>query len=240
VNNFSDVPVEVEGVNGVGLLGGVASLAGDGGGYCALLTSGQLDCWGYGGEGDLGNGLNSGSPVPVEVEGVNGVGLLGGVASLLGHAQGGGYCALLISGGVDCWGDGQLGQLGNGAYINSDIPVKVEGVDNVGLLGGVASLVTDRVGFCAQLTSGGLDCWGYGYDGELGNGGYSNSDVPVEVEGVNGVGQLVGSASLVGDVEPAGYCALFASGGVDCWGGGGDGELGSGRYSNSDVPVKVE
>ena len=35
--------------------------------------------------------------------------------------------------------------------------------------------------FCAIVQSGGLDCWGYGQDGELGNGAASNSDVPVAV-----------------------------------------------------------
>jgi hypothetical protein len=35
--------------------------------------------------------------------------------------------------------------------------------------------------FCSILSSGGVDCWGHGEDGELGNGGSSNSDIPVAV-----------------------------------------------------------
>jgi len=42
-----------------------------------------------------------------------------------------GYCALLATGGVDCWGKGALGELGNGTFYNtgakaSATPVVVE------------------------------------------------------------------------------------------------------------------
>ena len=70
--------------------------------------------------------------------------------------------------------------------------------------------------YCALLTSSGVDCWGYGYDGELGNGTFSESATPVAVEGVGGAGTLTGVTSLVGD--GSGYCALLTSGEVDCWG----------------------
>jgi hypothetical protein len=43
----SAVPVAVAETSGTGTLDGVASLATDGAGYCALLTSGNVDCWGW-------------------------------------------------------------------------------------------------------------------------------------------------------------------------------------------------
>jgi hypothetical protein len=36
-----------------------------------------------------------------------------------------GYCALLTTSHVDCWGDGFYGQLGDGATAQSDVPVAV-------------------------------------------------------------------------------------------------------------------
>jgi len=231
-NSNSNVPVAVEGVNGVGPLSGVANLVGGGESYCALLTSGGVDCWGIGFYGELGNGLTSDSNLPVEVEGVGGVGLLSGVASL--SSGGSGYCALLNSGGVDCWGSNSDGELGNGLTSDSDVPVEVEGVNGVGLLSGVASLSSGGIGQCAVLTSGGVDCWGRV---AFSNGIVSDSDVPVAVKGVNGVGLLSGVASLSSGVS--GYCALLTSGGVDCWGSNSDGELGNGLTSDSDVPVEV-
>ena len=76
-----------------------------------MLSSGGVDCWGYGADGELGNGIfyttgNEGSATPVEVEGVGGTGTLTGVTSLTSDSDG--YCSLLTSGGVDCWGDGRI------------------------------------------------------------------------------------------------------------------------------------
>jgi hypothetical protein len=226
------------------------------GGFCALLTSGGVDCWGLGDYGQLGDGTfyaGGGSSIPVEVEGVGGTGTLTGVTSVLGDGDGaygaGTYCALLTSGGVDCWGSGSNGTLGDGNFYASSpfgtaTPVEVEGVGGTGTLTGVTSLVTDTTGYCALLTSGGVDCWGYGYDGELGNGifyttGSDGSATPVEVEGVGGTGTLTGVTSPVGDGDKTGYCAVLTSGGVDCWGAGGQSALGDGSTSSSATPVEV-
>ncbi len=236
-NDGSAVPVQVEGVGGTGTLTGVTALEGD----CALLTSGGVDCWGYGGYGSLGDGQFDNSAVPVQVEGVGGTGTLTGVAAL---TDADGNCALLTSGGVDCWGHGELGELGDGQfYTSSDnfgsaVPVQVEGVGGTGTLTGVADLTDEYGGFCAVLTSGGVDCWGYGSDGELGDGQFVNSAVPVQVEGVGGTGTLNGVTALTDD--STGFCALLTSGGVDCWGEGGHGSLGDGQFVNSAVPVQVE
>ncbi len=54
-------------------------------------------------------------------------------------------------------------------------PVAVEGVGGTGTLTGATNLVSDSFGYCALLNSGGVDCWGYGEDGELGNGRFYTS-----------------------------------------------------------------
>jgi hypothetical protein len=255
----SATPVDVEGVGSSGTLTGVTSLVGEYLGFCALLTSGGVDCWGNDDNGNLGNGTFTESATPVTVEGVGGTGTLTGVTSLVGDGfqfVGEGYCALLTSGGVDCWGDGYYGELGNGTFYTSDgngssIPVTVEGVGGTGTLTGVSRLFSDYGSYCAQLTAGGVACWGNGENGELGNGTFYTSSpygsaTPVAVEGIGGTGMLTGVTSLIGnyfnDVEfvYGGYCALLTSGGVDCWGDGGGDVLGDGASSNSATPVAVE
>ena len=104
---------------------------------------------------------------------------------------------------MDCWGAGQAGALGDGAFAASAVPVEVEGVGGAGTLTGVTSLEGGLLGYCALLTSGGVDCWGDGYYGELGNGMYyttgnAGSATPVQVEGVGGTGTLTGVRSLAG------------------------------------------
>jgi len=232
--------------NGGATLGGVSSLTSDGGGYCALLISGAVDCWGYGSDGDLGNGTFTNSTTPAQVTGVGGTGTLSGVSSLTSDGTDlRGYCALLISGAVDCWGYGSDGELGNGTFYTtgnqgSATPVQVVGVGGTGILGGVSSLTSDEGGYCAVLISGGVDCWGVG--GDLGNGMDTSSDVPVQVSNIGGTGTLSGVSSLSGGGGD--YCALLTSGTVDCWGSGYFGQLGNGTFystgnQGSATPVQV-
>ena len=160
----------------------------------------------------------------------------------IGHS----YCALLNSGGVDCWGSGQNGELGNGSYANSTTPTPVSGVGGSGMLSGVVSLIGGDVeAYCALLTSGEVDCWGNGFNGDLGDGQPHplGSATPVQVEGAGGTGILSGVSSLASD--GTGYCAALTSGGADCWGYGYDGELGNGTFytagdDGSATPVQVQ
>ncbi|MDA8282513.1 MAG: RCC1 domain-containing protein, partial [Actinomycetota bacterium] len=134
---------------------------------------------------------NQGSATPVQVVGVGGTGLLSGVAKVVsdGYVVGGTICALLTSGNVDCWGYGAYGQLGNGSFTTTATPVQVVGIGGTGLLSGVAQVVSDGSSssaipgtFCALLTSGNVDCWGYDAPGELGKPtGSPGSATPVQV-----------------------------------------------------------
>lgn len=222
----STTPVVVVSTSGTGALGQVASLSGAGETMCALITTGGVDCWGYGPNGQLGNGELSGSPFPVVVKGIGGTGSLTGVTSLSGKDGASNTCARLASGKVACWGDDTWGELGNGTtgiFHDSPVPVTVKGLGGHGALSAVAS-VTDIPGLtnCAILTSGGADCWGFDGDGALGNPKVTGllSNVPVTVVGASGNGVLGGIASLIGgDGDQGGsVCALLTSRRVDCWG----------------------
>jgi alpha-tubulin suppressor-like RCC1 family protein len=154
------------------------------------------------------------------------------------------YCALLTAGGVDCWGLGSVGSLGDGSPSDSDIPVAVEGVGGIGTLTGVSGITSDgQDDYCALLSSSGVDCWGANQFGELGNGTFSRSLTPVAVVAVGGTGTLTGVTNITIDGGPT-YCALLTSSGADCWGYGFLGNLGNGTfYSSPDgsaVPVAVE
>src|ERR1700729_2390651 len=83
-----------------------------------------------------------------------------------------GYCSVLVSSGVDCWGKGGQGQLGTGVIRRpgSAKPVAVAAVGGTGILAGVTTLVGHDGSYCALLEGGGVDCWGLGGDGQLGNG----------------------------------------------------------------------
>ena len=95
-------------VSVTGLSSGVASVIGNEGSWCALLTSGAVKCW-LQLCGHVGNGsTDESSSVPVAVSG-----LTTGGPSLSG--SGNSWCAVLMSGAARCWGLNDDGQLGNGS-----------------------------------------------------------------------------------------------------------------------------
>ena len=63
---------------------------------------------------------------------------------------------------------------------------------------------------CALLTSGGVECWGYERNGELGDGNTSILSLPRPVKGIK-YREAVGVGTGHG-------CAVLASGAVQCWG----------------------
>jgi alpha-tubulin suppressor-like RCC1 family protein len=231
----SDVPVQVEGVGGTGLLSGIASIAAGGGHTCAVSTTGAVYCWGDNGYGDLGNNSTTNSDVPVQVEGVGGSGLLSGIASIAAGLEH--TCAVSTTGAVYCWGWNGLGELGNNSTTNSNVPVQVEGVGGSGLLSGIASIGAGDLHTCALSTTGAVYCWGWNVYGQLGNNSTTNSNVPVQVEGVAGTGLLSDIASIAAGVDHT--CAVSTTGAVYCWGYNYYGELGNNSTTNSDVPVQV-
>lgn len=276
----SSVPVEVVNTDGKGALSGVRSLATDGPMYgqqigpqgqsdpgstfCAVLSSGHVDCWGFDEYGELGNGDNAslgfGDAVPSEVVSTTGKGALAGVQSLTSAAFGGdyGFCALLVTHRVDCWGDNVNGELGDGNIVGaaaafSATPVPVVGTNGKGTLDDVVSVaaVTDvgdtafgDASYCALLTSHKVDCWGYGANGQLGDHrlwvqsgpfSVSGSPIPVRVVATSGRGLLSGVESFATDGAgtPYGDCVVLTTRRVDCWGQGNDGQLGNGRFYTS-------
>ncbi len=85
----------------------------------AASPTGTIWAGGYNVDGELGNGTNTDSNIPVQVSLPSGV-------TMTNIAAGDGDCLALASNGtVWAWGDNSAGELGNGTNTDSDIPVKV-------------------------------------------------------------------------------------------------------------------
>ncbi len=191
------------------------ALAGGNSHTCALTTAGGVKCWGGNPEGQLGNGtISMGSSSPVDV-----TGLTSGVIAV---AAGGMHsCAVTSAGAVKCWGSNDSGQLGNGTTTSSATPVDVQG-----LTSGVVAVAAGTSHTCALTNAGGVKCWGYNSDGQLGNGTTTFSPTPVNVIGLaSGVSAVAGGGAHT--------CALTTSGGVKCWGFNGWGQLGNNTTTSS-------
>jgi alpha-tubulin suppressor-like RCC1 family protein len=178
-------------------------------------------------------------------------------------------CALTGSGSVQCWGDNDQGQLGNGTTTNSLFPVNVSGIY-------VASALNGGYNHnCALLSTGAVQCWGANYSGQLGNGTLTNSSTPVGVSGLYtettttvtsgcstyscpagrhcvhpmvacSVGPSYTTTTFTGNAIALGVgnmndhtCAVISDGTVKCWGDNTLGQLGNGTTTNSSTPVVV-
>ena len=188
---------------------------------CALLADGTARCWGSNLMGDLGNGTQMDSPIPVVVSG-----LTNAVAIKAGFEQ---SSASLADGTARCWGMSGAGQLGDGSPVTmiatptpTPTPVCAGGpcTTTNGELQTVKAITTDASHSCALLADGTARCWGVNPNGELGNVPLTDSSIPLVVSG----GLTNAAAITAGGLHA---CALSADGTVDCWGLDHYGELGN-------------
>ncbi len=199
---------------------------------CALTSSGGVKCWGWNYVGQLGDGTTTDRLTPVDVSGLS-----SGVTAI---SAGTWYtCALTSSGGVKCWGSNHDGFLGDGTTTDRLTPVDVVDSSSLsGLLSGVTAIAAGYRHTCALTTSGGVKCWGYNPDGQLGDGTTTDSSTPVDVRDPSSLSGLLSGVTAI-SVGFDHTCALTTSGGVKCWGRNNDGQLGDGTWTNSSTPVDV-
>jgi len=198
----------------VGLAGVIGLAAGDTH-TCALLSGGDVTCWGQGASA-LGYG-DSMSSMDGDTAGSLGLVSLQGPAAEItaGNSH---TCARLESGEVTCWGANESGQLGTGqpdAIGDDEVPSSIPTID----LGGTA--VDIDAGWhttCAALSDGSARCWGSNSSGQLGNGGtedVGDRKTPAEEGVVLFDGEAIGV-----EVGKSHACAITAAGSVHCWGTG--------------------
>jgi alpha-tubulin suppressor-like RCC1 family protein len=187
---------------------------------CALTAAGDMRCWGWNADGQLGDGSNRTSRVPVSVSGWN--------RNITDVAVGWtGLCVVAEEGAVFCRGGNSYGQLGNGTNTDAFEAVRAD------LDGRTAASVTVGGGHaCAIVDGGGVVCWGQNDHGQLGDGTTSDRNSPVPVKGLDQGWAEVVTGSLH-------TCALSTLGAVKCWGYNAHGELGDGSTAESTKPVDV-
>lgn len=159
---------------------------------CAIVA-GTVKCWGANNTGQLGLG-----PAISSTSTASDVALPPGVVDL--SAREDRTCAVLADGTARCWGDGALGELGNG--VSNLVPTVVPGLRASQLVGGYGHR-------CALSVDGGVDCWGTNQEWQLsgtGKGGHER----VRVDG------LVAPVAL--SAQWFASCAVDSNGRLLCWG----------------------
>jgi len=232
------------------------------------LSSALLYCWGYNGNGQLGDGTTISKNSPAQIGASQWVEVAGGD----NHS-----CGIKNAGTLFCWGDNDYGQLGDGTTVDRLTPRQV-GTDNNWML-----IATGASHSCAVKTDNSLYCWGDNTSGQLGIGsvgGQQTSPLRVGLSvwaevaagkdhtcaiqdgsdqlycwGSNSYGQLgIGSSGgnygspqqestastdwMTLEVGDYFSCATELNGDVHCWGLNSTGQLGDGSLFNRNDPVR--
>jgi RHS repeat-associated protein len=141
------------------------------------------------------------SKTPVQVGGLSGVTMATGGTHL--------GMALQSNGTVWTWGFGDAGQLGNGTTGRSAVAVQVSDLSNAIAIAATNPLNSEATA-AALRADGTVWTWGYGGDGQLGNGTTDQiNPTPVQVSNLSGVAAIAGGWGH--------FLALKADGTVWTW-----------------------
>ena len=148
---------------------------------CAIRSSdSQIFCWGNGGVGRLGTGSSTDSSTPVALGG----GFSGTAWSALfvGFGQ---TCAIRSSDSyLFCWGYNGNGELGDGTTTNRTSPTALSSTGGWNTTSWSAVSIGVRANTCAiRSTDQRIFCWGYNYNGAVGDNSTTTRTSPTELFG---------------------------------------------------------
>ncbi len=188
-----------------------------------LKSDGTVWAQGANASGQLGNGTTTASATPVQVDIPAGTQITA-IAAGLDHGL-----AVDANGGLWAWGLNTLGQLGDGTTASRSTPEQINASAPSAGVKFTAVAAGDYFSLALDAT-GAVWAWGSDSNGQLGNGGTTNTALPAQVAGVSGATAIAAGAY---------HSVAIASGSVLAWGSNSAGELGNGQTADSSTPVAV-
>lgn len=161
---------------------------------CALIDDGTVKCWGMNLHGQLGDGTQVDTSMPVKVSG------LGGAVSLaVGNDH---TCAVMADGSAQCWGMNSAGELGIGPHTTI---ISISAPRTVLELSGALTLVAGGDRTYARMDDGTVVYWGR----HLERGAVGRQ--PPEA-----IADVAGATVITAGQDHA--CALLPDAVIKCWG----------------------
>ena len=190
---------------------------------CGLSDSGQIFCWGTGGDGQLGS-ASARSQVPVPIDNPETVETWTTLSGGNNHT-----CAIADDNQIYCTGANFSGQLGLGNTNDVSIFTQIANPEGVS---GWSDVSAGSTHSCAITNGGQAYCWGFGFFGQLGANSTSSSNVPLAVIRPTGVSEWTEISA-----GSSHSCAIANDGQAYCWGTTGRGRLGVSDLSQSKLTV---
>ena len=187
--------------------------------YMAIMSNGDLYCWGLNHHGQVGNGTTENQLTPVKV--------LSNVRYVSFSSSHSIFFAITTNGDLYCWGyDKTLSNRSpNEEYQTT--PVKM--LSDVKYVSSSDAYSSSNYYLMSAIkTNGDLYCWGYNNYGQVGNGTKENQTEPIRV--LNDVKYVYSNYTM---------SAITNNGDLYCWGYNEHGQVGNGTKENQTIPVKV-
>ena len=167
---------------------------------CAVMSDGDVRCWGRNREGQLGRAAGATAPFSARPTSVPGV-PPGAIQVSTGTFH---TCVRSEDQRIFCWGDNRTRQSGVELVPTLDRPTELRALTET------AEITTGRDQTCARHRDGTLRCWGNNENGQLGDGSVRAPFAPVLVAGLRGVAEIAAGSGHT--------CARLEDGTVRCWG----------------------
>ena len=198
----------------------------------ALKSNGTIWSWGLNDSGQLGNGTQADSSLPVPAT------IPTGSAFTMVSAGRSHTVALRNDGTVYTWGENTYGQLGytttKDTFTQFPKPQLTPAKVTATIITGVVAVAAGDSHTVVVKSDGTVWAWGLNYYGQLGNGTTTNSVTPVQV-----IGPSAANPALAVSAGTNHAIALMKDGTILAWGDNSSGQLGDGTTTQRLTPVAV-
>lgn len=186
-----------------------------------ICSDNSAKAFGENATGELGNGSNTDSNVPVSTGLTDVIAVSAGGDQLEAHSM-----ALKSDGSVWAWGSNLYGGLGNASTTSTNTPVQTL------LLNNIIAISAGGWHSVALKNDGTVWTWGWNKDGQLGDGSTTDKIIATQVPGLTNVIQIAAGTYHV--------LALKNDGTVWAWGDNISGQIGNGTTgTDATSPVQV-
>ncbi len=186
---------------------------------CASKTTGELFCWGFNSNSQLGEGVTGDVAIPTLIGGVGQTDWGNLIAMGVNHT-----CVTKTDKKVYCWGRNDVGQIGNG----TNTPIK-NVPTRVGIANDWRKVETGIFHTCATKTDGTLWCAGNNSYGQLGTGNNNHSQ---------DFKQVTANTDWADIAVGRNHTCAIRSGALYCWGDNISGALGINSTTNANAPTQ--
>jgi alpha-tubulin suppressor-like RCC1 family protein len=190
--------------------------------HTCAVAGGNVMCWGLGTEGRIGDldltAHSEISPQPA-IRTADFEAIADGVKVVTGEKH---SCVLTQGDTVECWGDDEYGELGDGSNTDSGSSVDV-GLSNV------TDLAAGALHTCA-IAGGQVYCWGRNSAQQTGQATGTSYNTPQAVSGFTSATQVVAGTS---------FTCVLSGGRVSCWGANDLGQRGDASATETATPTTL-